>query len=374
MKLTKIQIRSYRNITEAELLPHERFNIIVGDNAQGKTNLLESIYLLGTMKSFRTARNVDLIAYGTPCSLLKGCVIKDGVSREISLSISETGKKAFVDQKPVTRPADFFGNLNMVIFSPEDISMARGLPETRRKYLDRGIFGGDTSYLGLHQEYFRILKNRNALLKRGEGEGLSVWTERLADAAARMMVKRETFVREIGELLRDLYRGIAGPGEEAVVRYRSRVSVPDRSLDGIRSELRHILAGLTSEELRRGTTLAGPHRDDLEFILNNRPLNHHGSQGEQRSFVLALKMAEIERLKRKWGSPPVLLLDDMTSELDRNRNGKFMAFLHEKNMQVFITTTGLDNLRLDGIGCYSTFPMEHGKIVTEVANVRRNNQ
>jgi DNA replication and repair protein RecF len=369
MKLTKIQIHSYRNIAEAELLPHERFNIIVGNNAQGKTNLLESVYLLGTMKPFRNARNIDLITYGAPFSLLKGSVVKDGVTREISLSISETGKKAFVDRKPVVSPSDFFGNLNMVVFSPEDISMVRGLPETRRRYLDRGIFGGDTSYLGLHQEYFRILKNRNALLKRGESDGLSVWTERLADAAARLMVKRDSFVREIGELLEILYRDIAGSGEKAAIRYRSRVTARDRSIDEIRMELRDTLSGMAGEEQRRGTTLAGPHRDDLEYVLNDRPLNHHGSQGEQRSFVLALKMAEIERLKRKWGSPPVLLLDDITSELDRDRNGNFMEFLHEKDMQVFITTTSLDNLRLGGIGFYYTFPVRGGKVFTEVANV-----
>ncbi len=370
MKLEKIQIHSFRNIKAAHLSFGDRFNIITGNNGQGKTNLLESIFLLGTMKSFRGGRNADLISYGSEQSIIKGWGVRDGVTREISLAIFHGGKKAFVDGKPVQRLSDFFGNLNMVVFSPEDISMTRGMPEMRRRYLDRAVFSGDTAYLAIHHEYYRILKNRNALLKLGERDGLSVWSEKLADTGARLMVKRETFTREILRLLQEYYRGIAGPGEEAVIRYRSRVGVSDRSHSSLSVCLRDILGKSLPDDLRRGTTLAGPHRDDLEFVLNGKPLSHHGSQGEQRSFILALKMAEIEYLKRKWGTPPLLLLDDMTSELDRDRNGNFMKYLKEKETQVFITTTGLENINLSGISNYSTFPVSDGKFFTEVANVR----
>jgi DNA replication and repair protein RecF len=369
MKLIKIQLHSFRNILEAEISPDERFNIIVGNNAQGKTNLLESIYLLGTMKSFRMARNGELITYDSPYSIIKGWVTRDGVIREITLSIRPSGKKAFIDGKPVVRLSDFFGNLNMVIFSPEDISMIRGLPEGRRRYLDRAIFSGDTGYLSLHHEYFKILKNRNALLKKGERDGLSVWTKRLADAGARLMLRRESFAVEIGDLLQEFYRNIAGSGEQALIRYRSRISAKSLSLDDLRLRLLDDMEKGIPEELRRGTSLSGPHRDDLECVLNGKPLNHHGSQGELRSFVLSLKMAEIEYLKRRWGNPPVLLLDDMTSELDRGRNGNFMDFLKEKEMQVFITTTTIGNIEISGIKNYSTFPVNCGKVHTEVAHV-----
>jgi len=370
MKLEKIQIHSFRNIRDARLSFGDRFNIIIGNNAQGKTNLLEAIFLLGTMKSFRTGRNSDLITYGFAHSLIRGWGLRDGVAREISLSISETGKKAFIDGKPVQRLGDFFGNLNMVVFSPEDISMARGIPEVRRRYLDRAVFSGDAGYLALHHEYYRILKNRNALLRLGEKEGLSVWSESLADAGARLMMKRVSFTDEICGLLRDFYRTIAGPGEEAEIRYRSRLTVTNCSQASLGRSLRETLEKATPDELRRGTTLAGPHRDDLEFILNGRHLGHHGSQGEQRSFILALKMAEIEYLKRKRGNPPILLLDDMTSELDRDRNGNFMNFLRKKDTQVFITTTSLDNVNFSGIGDYSTFSVNDGRVFTEVTYVR----
>ncbi len=369
MKIQRIQIHSFRNIINAELFPDERFNIIVGNNGQGKTNILESIFLLGTMKSFRMVKNADLITYNFPYSLVKGWGVRDGVVREISLSIRPSGKKAFVDQKAVVRAADFFGTLNTVVFSPEDIAMVRGAPEMRRRYLDRAIFSGDTSYLSIHYEYFKILKNRNALLKRGNTDGLAVWTERLADAGARLMEKREAFIEEIQELFREYYSTIAGLAENAFLRYYTRISEKNRSRSSLCDALCHALEKSTAEELRRGTTLFGPHRDDLECTLNNKPLNHHGSQGEQRSFILALKMAEIEYLRKKWGNPPVLLLDDMTSELDRNRSGNLMDFLKEKDMQVFITTTSLDTINLAGISNYSTFPIHDGKVLSEVTNV-----
>ena len=367
MKLQRIQIHSFRNIINAELFPDERFNIIVGDNAQGKTNILESIFLLGTMKSFRMVKNADLITYNFPFSLVKGWGVRDGVVREISLSIRASGKKAFVDQKPVVRPSDFFGTINTVVFSPEDISMIRGLPEMRRRYLDRAIFSGDTGYLSIHHEYFKILKNRNALLKKGDTDGLAVWTERLADAGARLMEKRETFIEEIQGLFREYYCSIAGLEEHAFLRYHSRIIEKNRSRNSLCDALHHALVKSTAEELRRGTTLFGPHRDDLECMLNSKPLNHHGSQGEQRSFILALKMAEIE-YPEKDGDPPVLLLDDMTSELDRSRSGNLMEFLRRKEMQVFITTTTPENILLAGKHNIPTFPVEDGKVLSEVTN------
>ncbi len=366
MKLNKFTIFSFRNINEAELSPNERFNVFTGNNAQGKTNILESIYLLGTTKSFRMARNTDLIKLGSHYSLLKGWAERDGVVREISLSIEHTGKKVKVDNKAVSKPSDFFGCLNMVVFSPEDIAMVRGLPELRRRYLDRAVFSGDTGYLSTHQQYYRILKNRNSLLKSGHTACLDVWSERLAEAGARLMMTRARYLEEISELLAAFYGTIAGPGQQASVGYRSDVMVKGlhlASVNELRSGILEAMAKSSAEEIRRGTTLYGPHRDDMELSLNGRVLKLHGSQGEQRSFVLALKMAEIELAKTKHGSPPVLLLDDMTSELDGGRNHNFMEFLKNKEMQVFITTTSLNNLGLAGTNNYTVFPVQEGKII-----------
>ncbi len=366
MKLKKINICSFRNIERAEIYPDERFNLIVGNNAQGKTNFLESIYLLGTMKSFRLARNPELIKYGNTFAVVKGLVDKNEVLQEITLSIEAGGKKARINGKAVTQLADFFGCLSMVVFSPEDIAMVRGLPDLRRKYLDRAIFSSDIRYLSLHHEFNRILKNRNNLLKREEQNGLDTWTERLAETGARLVVKRVSYIQEISKLLTEFYAIICGHHEQAEVVYRSEVIKKDGtagSAEEVRLSMLEVLNRNAGDERRRGLTLTGPHRDDLNFSINGKLLKFHGSQGEQRSFVLALKMAEIEYIKQRDGNPPILLLDDMTSELDMERNHNFMEFLKMKDMQVFITTTSLNNISLSGIQNYTVFPVQGGTIL-----------
>jgi DNA replication and repair protein RecF len=366
MKLKKISICSFRNIDEAVLFPESRFNIIVGNNAQGKTNILESIYLLGTMKSFRMHKNIDLIKIGSPFSLLKGWVEKDGIVREISISVEPASKKAKVDNKAITRASDFFGCLNMVVFSPEDITMVRGLPESRRRYLDRAVFSGDIRYLSIHQEFYKILKNRNVLLRSGKTDGLDTWTERLAEAGARLLLKRISYLEDISELLAEFYATISGLQEQADVRYRSSatgIKFPLPSPEEVGQRLFADLKKNSAEEFRRGTTLVGPHRDDIDLCIDGRALKVHGSQGEHRSFILALKMAEIEYIRKSYGNPPVLLLDDMTSELDGDRNRNFMEFLKSRDMQVFITTTSTDNLRLAQNANFTVFPIQGGRIL-----------
>lgn len=362
MMLKKLYINSFRNLEQTELSFGSRFNIFFGNNAQGKTNLLEAVYLLGTMKSFRLAKNSELIRFGAPCGVLRGWVERDGVEREIALVLEKQGKKVKVDRKAVARLADFFGSLNVVSFSPEEMAMAKGMPESRRRYLDRAIFSGDADYLRLHHDYYRILKNRNALLKQGDTGGLEVWSEQLAEAGARLIARRVSYLAEIGPLLQRFYEAIAGAGKEAGLRYLPHLPDNGRTIDDWRRLLGEALIRSSAEERRRGTTLAGPHRDDLEFLLNGIPLRRHASQGESRSFVLALKMAEISHLERTFGNPPILLLDDMTSELDRERNRNLMEFLAVRRMQVFITTTALQNVTLPGTEQHRTFRIEAGRV------------
>lgn len=363
MMLKKLYINSFRNLEQADLSFGSGFNIFFGSNAQGKTNLLESIYLLGTMKSFRQARNCEMVSWGAPYGVLQGWVERGGVTREISLLLEKQGKKVKVDRKSVAKLADFFGSLNVVVFSPEEMAMAKGMPDGRRRYLDRAIFSGDADYLRLHHDYYRILKNRNTLLKSGDTDGLDVWSDQLAEAGARLISRRVAYLEEIGPLLHGFYDAIAG-GDDAGVRYLPHLPEGDRSSAGA-ALLREALARSAAEERRRGTTVVGPHRDDMEFLLNGMPLKRHASQGEQRSFVLALKMAEISHLEKKFGHPPILLLDDITSELDRERNRNLMEFLEQKQMQVFITTTTLQNIMLDRVEQHRTFRIEAGRVLSE---------
>jgi DNA replication and repair protein RecF len=362
MRLKKISLASFRNLRKVELEPGPRFNILYGNNGQGKTSLLEAIYLLGTLKSFRLAKNGELTTWGAPFALVRGTVEHEGVDREIALVVEREGKRVRVDQKAIARPADFFGSLNVVVFSPDEMAMAKGGPDVRRRYLDRAVFSGDAAYLTHFHDYSRVLKNRNALLKKEESSELEVWSEKLADTGARLIDRRMRFLLEIEGLLREFYRSIAGSGEEVGIGYRPHLLDRERLQAEGAALLREGLTRTAAEERRTGATAVGPHRDDVEFILNGRALKQYASQGQQRSFILALKMAEIEYLRRKFGFPPLLLLDDMTSELDRERNRNLMEFLKQKRMQVFITTTSLQNIGLDGIDNYRTFLVSGGEV------------
>jgi len=362
MRLLGLRLSSFRNLKKVELTPGAKFNVFYGNNGQGKTNLLESIYLLSTMKSFKSAKNAELITFGADFSLIRGVVEKDCVKRDISLLLEKQGKKGKVDGKLATRMDDFFGNLNVVVFTPEEISMVRGAPELRRRYLDRAVFTGDLGYLGLFHDYTKILKNRNALLKRGELAGLEIWSEQLAHAAAKVVERRLGYLKEMQGLLQFFYRQISGNDEEVELSYRLALMDHQAYLADPEGTLAATLAAHAAEERRRATTVAGPHRDDIYFGLNGRSVRHFGSQGQQRTFVLALKMAEIEYLHRRFGSPPVLLLDDMTSELDRERNANLMEFLKKREMQVFITTTALQNVPFEEGREFRAFQIKDGSI------------
>lgn len=362
MRLSKLSLSSFRNLEEVELFPGPRFNILFGRNAQGKTNLLESIYLLGTLKSFRLAKNAEMPAWGFNSCSVTGVVEKHGVTREIFLVIEKRGKRVRLDRKHVAKLTDFFGSLNVVVFSPDDIAMAKGMPDVRRKYLDRAVFNSDPAYLHFHHEYFRTLKHRNLLLRNGETEELDIWSEKLAEAGARLVASRQAYIRSIQSLLRVFYEAIAGNGSEASISYRPYLLNEETFLQDGRSALISALQKSSKEERRTGATVVGPHRDDVDFLLGGKLLKRHASQGEQRSFVLALKMAEIELIRKIHGDPPVLLLDDMTSELDRERNRNFMDFLAKNEMQVFLTTTSIENILLHEGDDQRKFLVEAGKV------------
>lgn len=363
MKLIKLKLGSFRNLKNLELVPGEKFNVFYGNNGQGKTNLLESIYLLATMKSFKQAKNSELIAFGAEFALVKGVVERDRVQREISLLLEKQGKKAKIDAKLATRVADFFGNLNVVVFTPEEISMVRGGPELRRRYLDRAVFTCDLGYLAAFHDYAKILKNRNALLKNNETFGIEVWTEQLIQAAVLVIARRKAYLAEIEKLLQLFYSEISGNDERVQIEYRLHGVDEQAYLADPQRALGAALKAHAGEERRRGSTAIGPHRDDLFFGLNERSTRHFASQGQQRCFVLALKMAEIEFISKCFDAPPVLLLDDMTSELDRDRNFNLMEFLKKREMQVFITTTSLQNVAIEGMENNRTFRISEGKIL-----------
>ncbi|GAM08496.1 DNA replication and repair protein RecF [Geobacter sp. OR-1] len=362
MILSRLSVQSFRNLAATTVEFGTGFNIFCGDNAQGKTNILESIYLLGTLKSFRMAKNPELIGWEKQFSLIKGLISDDGLNREVDLLLDQAGKKVRVDQKTVVRVADFFGILTVVLFSPEELTMVRGAPESRRRYLDRAIFAGDVIYLTRHHEYMRILKQRNALLRSGDTSSLEPWNEQLAVAGAQLVTSRVGYIGNIDKLLKETFREITDTNDEVAISYHSGSLAYSEDLNDNIDRLAAALNKRREPELLQRTTLTGPHRDDIVFTINGKPLRHSSSQGQQRCFVLALKMAEIELLRRCRSVSPVLLLDDMTSELDSRRIANLLKFLTDRRMQVFVTTTGTNDFELFEDNNLRLFHVEQGTV------------
>jgi DNA replication and repair protein RecF len=317
----------------------ERFNLFSGDNGQGKTNYLEAIFFLGTLKSFRHARPLEMINWQQTVASIHGNIVEHRIAHSLQVSFQSHGKTLSVDGKQAPRLIDYCQMLPVVAFSPDELAMVNGAPEQRRRYLDRAIFSSNPEYLKLYHDYYRVLKQRNQLLRIQNYNGLDAWTEQLVTTGTRLMVARNVYLSFLSRLFSPFYDTISGSDGHAHLCYHpySFDIYPDEQV--VAENFRKVLAECSKLERQRGMTLAGPHRDDIGFFLHDRPIRHHGSQGEQKSFVLALKMAEIAYHKEHRSTSPILLLDDMTAELDQGRIGHLLDFLIEQQLQVFISTT-----------------------------------
>ena len=364
MRLCSLAVADFRNVCSVHIEPGKHFNLLHGLNGQGKTNILEAIYLLGSPRSFRTSRLPELIRHGQRQAQIQGMVESGGVGNRLHIIIEAPGRKMEIDSKAVHKASELHGKLNSVVFSPDDTGMIRMGPESRRRYLDRAVYMGDIGYLHCWQSYQRILKQRNHLLKSSDRTGLDVWTEKLAESGAEVIERRLCFVSILDHKLQKYYATIAGVGETSSVSYQPE-GVVSTGREDICKELMDLFKRHQRSDERYGTTTAGPHRDDLTFILDERPLKAFGSQGQQKSFVLALKMAEMDNLQDVFGESPLLLLDDMSSELDARRNHNLMEFLTTREIQVFITTTEQSPALLDSAPHCAVFHVENGNLTFE---------
>ena len=337
MFVKQVWLEQYRNIQTACIKPARHLTVLYGSNGQGKTNFLESVYLLGNARPFRLVKVPDLICHGTKAAAVRGSIFSAGVESDILLRLEQHTRRVTIDGKTVQRAADLHGRLAVVIFSPDDTAMVKLGPETRRRYLDRSLYASDAGFLQEYHSYYRILKQRNALLKTNQPEGLDLWTEQLATAGSRLMGYRQRYADRLNHLLQQKYQQIAGEQEKVSLIYQP--DVPCETEDVRAEALRTVLNNQREQDLRYKTTGRGPHRDDLAFLIGGRPLKGFGSQGQQRSFVLALKMAELDHLQETFGEMPVLLLDDIASELDRERMKNLLSYVRQREVQVLITTT-----------------------------------
>lgn len=354
MRIVALQAIAFRNLAQVTLEAHPRFNVISGDNGQGKTNLLEGIYLVGTLRSFRASKSEELIAFGAPEARVRARVEKDGANRLLEVRITPGHKSARVDGKG-TRPADYFGGMNVVLFQPDDLRLPRGAPSGRRRFIDRAIFNERPQYLAEAQTYERTLRSRNALL-RAHGppqlELLEVYDEQLARAAISIVAGRRALLDALAPRAAEIFTRLTRTGRRLEIAYRpsllERGAEPIGNAREIEAAMRKQLDADRRKDHLRGATSAGPHTDDLSLTLDGRDAQKYASQGQLRAIVLALKIAEIEHLTERLGDPPVLLLDDVSSELDATRNAQLFEFLDARPGQVFITTTDPAHVRVSG--------------------------
>jgi DNA replication and repair protein RecF len=331
-----------RNLSALELVPRERFNVFVGDNGQGKTNLLETIFVVATLRSFRTSRLADLVAFGEPRATIGARVLREDISRLYEIELAPGSRKIRLDGK-VPRPlAKYFGGFNVVVFTPEDLALPRGSPGDRRRFLDRGVFNLDPSYLAIAQDYERVLKTRNAVLRKAAEGGVSarqldellaVYDEQLARLAIDVVSARKRFLVDVAGRLAEAFAAITRAQARVTVRYVDKTPAADAA------ELVARLRESRVRDLAAQSTQVGPHRDDLAFELDTHDAGGFASQGQLRALMLAWKTAELAVLARAHGDSPILLLDDVSSELDPARNRYLFEHLATLAGQCFITTT-----------------------------------
>ena len=340
MHAAEIVLKDWRNFVAETISPAAAANIFLGRNAQGKTNILEAINFASLLRS-RAGKESELIRWGQAAALIRIKYVKAGISHELAIEVStEHPRRILLDANPI-RPRELIGKLNSVLFSPEDLFMFKGSPTTRRKFLDAQISQAVPIYFLELTKYNRLVELRNALLKKirdgsARAQELDLWDEQLADAADKVISKRLAAVDKLNSLANAMQQNISAHEENLSVVYNLR------GLDSQRDIATNFLRTLRArrfEDIRRGSTSIGAHLDDLKFFINGRELKLFGSQGQMRTAALALKLSELQFLKSETGEYPLLLLDDVMSELDSTRRELLLEFLRRERIQTLITAT-----------------------------------
>lgn len=337
MIIKSIELKNFRNYQDLKIIFDEKTNIFYGDNAQGKTNILEAVYLSGTTKSHKGSRDRDMILFGEQEGHLRTLVQKGSADYRIDIHLKKNKTKGIaVNGVPIKKAGDLFGIANFVFFSPEDLSIIKQGPGERRRFLDLELCQLDRVYLHNLVSYNRIVMQRNKLLKdlpfrRELEDTLDIWDMQLSEYGEKIIAGRERFITDLGEILSDIHSNLSGGKEELQIFYEKNVSC---------AELYDTIRKNRDRDLKMKTSTVGPHRDDLRFVIDEIDIRKFGSQGQQRTAALSLKLSEIELVKKIIHDTPVLLLDDVLSELDHNRQNYLLNSIHD--IQTMITCTGLD--------------------------------
>lgn len=335
-------------------------NIFYGDNAQGKTNILEAVYLSGTTKSHRGTKDKDMIQFGANESHIETIVEKNGIKYQIDMHLKKNSPKGIAINKiPIRKASELFGIINIVFFSPEDLNIIKNGPGERRRFIDLELSQLDKVYLNNLSNYNRIVNQRNHLLKeidynKGALETLDIWDIQLIQYGNKIIERRQKFIEEINKIISNIHKKLTGNREDIKIVYEPS--------NGALSFEQALLKN-KEKDLRIKSTSVGPHRDDIAFLVSDIDIRKYGSQGQQRTAALSLKLSEIELVKQSIHDTPVLLLDDVLSELDKHRQNYLLDSIHD--IQTLITCTGVDEFVNHRFEVNKVFHVQNGQVIKE---------
>lgn len=360
MKIKSLKLKNFRNYDLLNLEFDEATNIFYGDNAQGKTNILEALYLTGTTKSHRGTKDRDMIQFGKDESHLETIVEKNGIDYQLDMHLKKNSPKGIaINKMPIRKASELFGIINMVFFSPEDLNIIKNGPAERRRFIDLELSQLDKVYLNDLSNYNKIVNQRNHLLKEIEFNKsafstLDVWDMQLVHYGERILTRRKVFIEQVNEIVSKIHRKLTGNREELILIY-------EPSNGNISFE--QAIKKNKEKDLRLKSTSVGPHRDDICFMVKDMDIRRFGSQGQQRTAALSLKLSEIELVKKTIKDNPVLLLDDVLSELDKHRQNYLLDSIDD--IQTLITCTGVEDFVNHRFSINKIFHVQNGQVAGE---------
>lgn len=361
MKIKQLKLKNYRNYNRLELEFDDSTNIFYGDNAQGKTNILESIYLCGTTKSHRGTKDRDLIKFEEEESHIEAIIEKNEVPFQIDIHLKKNSPKGIaINKMPIRRASELFGLVNIVFFSPEDLNIIKNGPSERRRFIDLELAQLDRVYLNDLSNYNRIVNQRNKLLKdvfdrKDLLDTLDVWDMQLIEYGNKIINRRNLFISQLNNIVEKIHESLTGEKEKIRIYYEPSSDCEDFEKNVLKSRER---------DIKMKSTSVGPHRDDICFLVNDIDIRKFGSQGQQRTAALSLKLAEIELVKQLTGDTPILLLDDVLSELDKNRQNYLLESI--RDIQTLITCTGLDDFVNYRFSINKILRVEEGHVIENI--------
>lgn len=357
MIIKYLELSDFRNYSEVHIDLSQNTNIFFGDNAQGKTNILEAVFLTGTTKSHKGSHDFEIISFGKEYGVIRALFNKNNIDYKVGIQLRRDKRKAIsINGSSVKKAADLLGLINVVLFSPEDLSIIKSGPEKRRRFLDMTLCQIDKEYLFALSSYNKIINQRNKLLKnfnkRAEiSDTLDIWDDQLINYGTKVIKKREEFIIDINNIINNIHCNLSGNKDRFIINYKKNIEESDY--------FRKIKENRERDIIYKNTSL-GPHRDDIDFNLKDIDLKKYGSQGQQRTAALSLKLSEIEIIKKYTDDTPILLLDDVLSELDMNRQRYLLNNLG--SIQTLITCTGLDEFVNNRFEINKCFKVSDGKI------------